>query len=209
MMKNEKGEIQRMRGILFVLSGPSGTGKGTICKELIKRECDLNISVSATTRECRVGETPGVTYNYVSVDTFKRMIDDGEMLEHAIYNGNYYGTPKRNVEKMLEQGTNVLLEIEPQGALNVKKLMPEAVLIFVIPPSMQVLKERLVTRGRETDEEIIERLNAARWELSQADKYAVNIVNNDLDDCVDEVIAYFNKKREEKKMIENLIKEEV
>lgn len=198
-----------MKGILFVLSGPSGTGKGTICKELLKREAELKISVSATTRECREGEIPGVTYNYVSTDTFKRMIDDGEMLEHAIYNGNYYGTPKKNVTAMLEAGHDVLLEIEPQGALNVKKLMPEAVLIFVIPPSMKELKERLINRGRETAEEITERINAARWELNQADKYAVNIVNNDLDKCVDEVIAYLNKKREEKKNIENLLNEEV
>lgn len=198
-----------MKGILFVLSGPSGTGKGTICKELIKRESELKISVSATTRECRVGEIPGVTYNYVSVDTFKRMIDDGEMLEYAVYNGNYYGTPKKNVSSILESGQDVLLEIEPQGALNVKKLMPEAVLIFVIPPSMKELKNRLITRGRETEEEIAERINAAKWELAQADKYAVNIINNTLDECVDEVIAYFNKKREEKKIIENLMNEEV
>lgn len=198
-----------MKGILFVLSGPSGTGKGTICNELIKREKNLKISVSATTRECRNGEIPGITYNYVSTDTFKRMIENDEMLEYAMYNGNYYGTPKKNITDILDSGQDVLLEIEPQGALNVKKLMPEAVLIFVIPPSMKDLKNRLISRGRETAEEINERINATKWELTQADKYAVNIVNQDLDVCVDEVIAYFNKKREEKKKIEKLMNEEV
>lgn len=198
-----------MKGILFVLSGPSGTGKGTICKELMNRGEELYLSVSTTTRECRKGEEPGVTYNYVSTETFKRMIDDGEMLEYAMYNGNYYGTPKGSVTKLLEEGKDVLLEIEPQGALQVKKLVPEAVLLFIIPPSMQELKNRLVGRGRETDDEIKERINAARWELAQADKYAVHIINDELDKCVDDVISYIQLKRDERIRIESLINEQV
>lgn len=198
-----------MKGILFVLSGPSGTGKGTICKELLNRDIDLNLSVSATTRECRKDEVPGVTYHYVSTDEFKRMIDNNEMLEYAMFNGNYYGTPKESVMKLLGEGKDVLLEIEPQGALQVKQLMPEAVLMFIIPPSMTELKSRLIGRGRETEEEIEERINAARWELAQADKYSVHIINDELDKCVEDVIAYIQQKREERIRIENLMNEEI
>lgn len=199
-----------MRGILFVLSGPSGTGKGTVCKELLKCEdIRLNLSVSATTRDCREGEVPGETYHYVSLDTFKNMIDEEEMLEYAQYNGNYYGTPKKSVETLLESGRDVLLEIEPQGALQVKRICPEAVLIFLIPPSMKELKRRLVARGRESLEEIDERIKTSRWELKQADKYAVHIVNDDLDKCVSDVRAYIDEKRDEQKKIQTLINERV
>lgn len=197
-----------MKGILFVLSGPSGTGKGTVCKKLLERE-DIFLSVSATTRSRREGETEGVTYHYVTKDEFKKMIDEDEMLEYAEYNGNYYGTPKRSVVSLLDAGRDVLLEIEPQGAFKIKQMFPEAVLIFLVPPSMKMLKERLITRGRESMEEIDKRIAASRWELQQADKYNKQIVNDDLDICVDEVMAYITEKRSERMMVKSLIDEKV
>lgn len=198
-----------MRGILFVLSGPSGTGKGTVCNEIMMREDKLTISVSSTTREKRVGETDGETYNYVSKDDFLGMIDRDEMLEYAIYNGNYYGTPKKTVEELLLDGKDVMLEIEPQGALQVKKLFPEAVLIFLVPPSMAELKNRLITRGRESAEEIEQRITNAKWELEQADKYTVLIENDDIEDCVCDVLDYIESKRKERNKVNSLINENI
>lgn len=194
------------RGILFVMSGPSGTGKGTVCNELLRTE-NIFLSVSATTRGIRKGETDGVTYNYMYREEFEALIEAGEMLEYAIYNGNYYGTPKRNVEKMLEQGTNVLLEIEPQGALSVKEQFPEAVLIFVIPPSMDELKRRLEERGRETEEQISERLRTAVWEFEQAPKYSYIVVNDDLQACVAEVSGIIHDVMEKRGLVDKLLRE--
>lgn len=176
------------KGALFIISGPSGTGKGTVCKELINRG-DVFLSVSATTRDKRVGEIDGETYHFTNTAEFEKMIVAGEMLEWAKYNGNYYGTPKAAVEKTLAEGRNVILEIEPQGALSVKEKMPEAVLIFIVPPSVEVLKGRLVDRGRESDEEIAERLAASVWEMEQAEKYNYIVENDVLSDCVDEISA--------------------
>lgn len=196
-----------MRGILFVLSGPSGTGKGTVCKEVLDREDALTLSVSATTRERRIGEVDGETYHYVTKDDFESMIDKGEMLEYAIYNGNYYGTPKASIDELLNDGRDVMLEIEPQGALQVKKLFPEAVLMFLVPPSMAELKNRLITRGRESEAEIAERIENAKWELEQADKYTVLIENDNLNECVKCVLEYIGTKRKERKKINGLINE--
>lgn len=197
------------RGILFVMSGPSGTGKGTICERLLEnKENDIFLSVSSTTREIRKNEIDGVTYNYTTEDNFKRMIENGEMLEYAVYSGNYYGTPKKTVEDMLEKGKNVLLEIEPQGALKVKERMPDAELMFIVPPSMRELKKRLEERGRESAEQIAERLEAARWEFTQSPKYNSVFVNDDLDACVREVEQSMRDKARSRALVEKLLTEE-
>lgn len=196
------------KGNLYVISGPSGTGKGTVCEEILKRE-DIYLSVSATTRDRRNNETEGVTYNYTTKEQFEDMISNNQMLEWAIYNGNYYGTPKKNVESLLEQGKNVLLEIEPQGALKVKQLMPEAVLIFLIPPSMKELKKRLSERGRENEEQIKERLGAAAWEINQAPKYNEIVVNDCLEECVDNIISIMHARNKKTMELERLLNEKI
>ena len=194
------------QGILFIMSGPSGTGKGTICNELLRRE-KMFLSISETTREIRLGEVDGVTYNYVSVEEFEEKISKGGFLEYAKYGKNYYGTPKDAVEKRLKNGENVLLEIEPQGALKVKEQMPEAVMIFIVPPSMKELKKRLEERGREDEEQIKERMQASKWEFAQAPRYNYICVNDDLEECVEEVRRIIHTTMRERGHIENLLKE--
>lgn len=196
------------RGILFVMSGPSGTGKGTICEKLLaNKENDVFLSVSSTTREMRKGETEGVTYNYTTVENFKSMIDNGEMLEYAVYNGNYYGTPKKAVEDMLSSSRNVLLEIEPQGALKVKDMFPEAVLMFIVPPSIAELRKRLSERGRENPQQIAERIEAAKWEFTQSPKYNYIFVNDNLDECVREVENVMRDKVIKRDLVDKMLKE--
>ena len=171
------------KGNLFIISGPSGSGKGSICNELIKYE-DTFLSVSLTTRDKRNDEIDGVTYYYVSNEEFKKRIENNLMLEWAQYGDNFYGTPKDKVEEKLNSGINVILEIEVQGALKVKQKIPEAVMIFMLPPSAQALKERLLNRDREKEKEILKRIDIAKKELSKAYLYDYIIINDDFDECL-------------------------
>jgi len=172
------------RGVLFIVSGPSGAGKGTICKALIERRTDVFLSVSATTRQPRENERDGVHYHFISEDEFKQRIAEGDMLEHAVFCGNYYGTPKHTVDEMLDAGKNVILEIEVQGAMKVRAKYPEGAFIFVLPPSMQELRNRIKGRGTESDEVIAERLNTAAWECSHIEKYNYILLNDSIENAV-------------------------
>ena len=172
------------RGVLTVISGPSGVGKGTIIKHLFDIEENLYFSVSATTRKPRDGEIDGVHYSFKTREEFEHDIETGEMLEHAVFSGNYYGTPRSAVEKQLSEGKDVVLDIEIQGAKNVKRLLPEAVLIYILPPSIDELKRRLIGRNTEDAESLERRFKTAYQELHEApDLYDYFIVNDVVDNA--------------------------
>lgn len=180
--------MQKNKGILTVVSGFSGAGKGTIMKELMKRYSEqYALSISATTRAPRTGETDGIEYFFKSREEFEQMIADEALIEYAQYVGNYYGTPKAYVEEQLLAGKDVILEIEIQGALKVKKRFPDTLLLFVTPPSAQELKNRLVGRGTETMDVIESRLARALEEAEGIEEYDYLVVNDVLDECVEEV----------------------
>lgn len=175
------------KGTLFVVSGPSGVGKGTICREIIKRRGETSLSVSATTRPMRDEDTEGVTYYFKTEAEFREMIENGGFLEWTTYNGNYYGTPIKPVSDAIDGGRDIILEIEVVGALNVRKFFPEAVLIFIAPPSFEALSERLRLRGSETPESIKSRINRAKEELELQNKYDYIVINDHLETAVSEV----------------------
>lgn len=175
------------KGILIVVSGFSGAGKGTIMKELLKRYDNYALSISATTRQPREGETDGREYFFKTADEFEKMIAKDELIEYARYVENYYGTPRAYVEEQLENGKDVILEIEIQGALKVKEKLPDTLLLFVTPPSAAELEHRLVGRGTETREVIASRMHRAKEEALGMDRYDYLVVNDDLDQCVEEV----------------------
>ena len=175
------------QGILVVVSGISGAGKGTLMKELLKRYDNYALSISATTRAPREGETDGKEYFFVTKEQFEKMRDERKLIEYAQYVNNYYGTPKEYVEQKMAEGKDVILEIEIQGALKVKKRFPDALLLFVTPPSAEELRRRLVGRGTETLEVINARLARAAEEASGMEAYDYLLINADLDRCVEEM----------------------
>jgi len=179
------------KGVLTVISGPSGTGKGTVIKELLKDNA-AEISVSCTTRDPRPGEKEGVNYFYKTKEEFLSMIYDGAFLEYAQVFGNYYGTPKEYVESKLNAGINVILEIDVQGAMKVKENCKEAIMIFILPPSMKELYARLSGRGTETPEVIKKRYNMAKSEISYAKKYDYIVVNETVSQAAEDIKQIMN-----------------
>lgn len=175
------------KGLLIVLSGPSGAGKGTVCKALLTRHPEVALSISCTTRSPRNNEKEGVNYFFKSEEEFKDLIRQDEFLEHACVYGNYYGTPKSFVAQKLEEGSDVMLEIDVQGALRAKKIFPDGILIFLVPPSMEELERRIRGRGTESEEQIQTRLGKAKSEMEQVERYDYVIVNDHIERVVDEI----------------------
>ena len=177
-------------GILIVVSGFSGAGKGTIMKALLERYDNYALSISATTRNPRPGEEEGKAYFFKTTEEFEKMIAKDDLIEYAMYVGNYYGTPKAYVEEQMQAGKDVILEIEIQGAMKIKEQFPESLLLFVTPPSAKELQKRLVGRGTETADVIAQRLARAYEESEGMDAYDYIVVNDDLDECAAAVQKY-------------------
>jgi guanylate kinase len=179
-------------GRLFVITGPSGVGKGTLIRRLLERMPELELSVSATTRAPRAGERDGIDYHFMSEDEFDRMVREGRFLEHASYSGKRYGTPRSEVEPRLAAGRSVVLEIEVQGARQIREAMPDAVQVFIAPPSPAALRTRLENRGTDQPEAIARRLAAAEDELAARTEFGHVILNDDLELATEELVALVN-----------------
>lgn len=177
------------RGLLVVISGPSGAGKGTICNAYIKEARETWLSVSATTRAPRAGEVDGQAYFFLSREDFEEKLSQGDFLENAEVYGNLYGTPRSRVEQKLAQGIDVILEIDIQGALKVQENTSEGIFIFILPPSMEELKNRIIKRGSETPESLIRRFSSAFEEINYISKYNYAVINNTVEEALDNVRA--------------------
>ncbi len=196
------------KGMLVVISGPAGVGKGTLCRALLTQSTDLEYSVSVTTRPSRPGETDGKEYYFRSKEEFLKMIEDGELLEWAEFLGNFYGTPRFHVQAMLNQGKTIILEIDIQGAKQVKSQCSEGVFIFIVPPSFTVLSERLRGRGTESEEVIQNRLARAVEELENVKDYDYIIENNDIDVAVERLKSIIVAENSSTKRVAFFSKEE-
>jgi guanylate kinase len=197
-------------GLLVVISGPSGAGKGTICKKLKEQMQDLKVSVSATTRKPREGEVEGESYFFIEEEDFIKKINNDEFLEYAKVYGNYYGTPKKEVFKQLEDGNDIILEIDIQGALQVKKNYPRGVFIFILPPSLTELQNRIEGRGTDSKEVILKRMQSAYDELNYAFEYDYVVLNDEVQAAVDKIKCIINAEKNRairKKAIINKIRE--
>lgn len=178
------------KGLLIVVSGPSGAGKGTVVKELANINKNIAVSISATTRAPREGEQNGISYHFITKEDFEKMVAEDGFLEYARYCENSYGTPKEQTYRWLEEGKDVILEIDVQGYENIKKNYPDCIGVFIMPPSMEVLEKRLRGRGTETDEQVIlNRLKRAKEEIAIAHQYDYIIINGPLEECVSDVLS--------------------
>ena len=180
---------EKKRGLLIVISGPSGAGKDTVCNRLVEEQRNVWISISMTSREPRKGEVNGKNYFFITKEEFEEKIKNEEFLEYAVYNNQYYGTPKSKIEEKLSNGIDVILVIDIQGALKIKEQLEETLFIFILPPSMEELKKRLIERNTETQEKILERFKTAYNEINEIKKYNYVVVNDRVDYAVDKVKA--------------------
>ena len=176
-------------GQVIVISSPSGGGKGTVIAELLKKQKNLWLSVSTTSRPQRTNDIPGVTYNFVTKEDFEEKIKEGYFLEYTEYVGNYYGTPKGPIKEKLNQGIDVILEIEIEGASNIKKLLPESIFIFIMPPSIKTLVKRLKKRNTDSNDKLMERFHKTYKEINEVTKYNYVVINDDLEETVDKVAS--------------------
>lgn len=183
------------KGLLFVVSAPAGCGKDTILAELFKKTDKAGYAVSATTRAAREGEIDGVHYHFLTRGDFSEKIKRGEVLEYTEYCGNFYGTLKKSVDDLILSGKDAVLKIEVEGAMNIKKMFPEACLVFILPPSLEILEKRLRGRGTETEDKIRERTLQAKNELAFAKNYDYLVVNDDLSEAVEDVLAVFRAEK--------------
>ena len=189
MIKSKK------QGILIIISAPSGAGKGSIIKEMCEQNENLWVSISATTRNPRPNDQDGVTYYFLSKEEFEEKLKENYFLEYTSYAGNYYGTPKKQIQEHLDQGQDVILEIEIEGAMNVKKRVPEALCVFIMPPSLKELKRRLENRGTDTKEKILERFKIAYKEMNEVTKYNYVVINDDIKVAADKIISIIKEEK--------------